>query len=458
MKKNILIIDDNAKNIQLAANVLKSTELYHIIFALSAEDGFKKLENSDISLILLDINMPVMDGYEAADIIKADPKYSKIPIIFLSANANQESINLGFEHGGADYITKPFQELELLHRVKTHVELFESRRELEHEVEDSNIILEQYKMAMDASLMVIKSDLDGTICYVNEKFCMVSKYSLSELLGRDFELLLLKEKSDMYAEIVTTLKHKEIWHGSLETRAKDGSIFYSEATVLPIFNSEGRVMEYMGVLADTTTQVTLQQSIIDAQKEILYTFGELSEMRSQETGEHVKRVSLVSELLARKSGCSHEDVELIKIASPMHDIGKVIIPDEILLKPGRLTNEEFEIMKKHSEYGYEIFRNSPQKILQSAAIIAHEHHERYDGNGYPQGLKGEEISRVGRIVAIVDVFDALMHDRIYKSAWSLEETLEYIQNEKSKAFDPELVDIFIENIDEVIAINEKFNR
>lgn len=458
MTNTILIIDDNAKNIQLAANVLKSTEKYHIIFALSAEDGFKKLETNDISLILLDINMPIMDGYEAADIIKSNPKFSKIPIIFLSANANQESINLGFEHGGADYITKPFQEFELIHRVNTHVELFESRMRLEREVDDSHIIFAQYKIAMDASLMVVKSDLQGNLCYVNEAFCKVSKYSSSELLGTRYDILLLKDKSEIYESIASKLKENKIWQGSLEARAKDGSTIYSKATILPISNSAGHVIEYMSVLADTTTQVKLQQSIIDAQKEILYTFGELSEMRSQETGEHVKRVSLVSELLAQKSGCSHEEVELIKIASPMHDIGKVIIPDEILLKPGKLTAEEFKIMQKHSEYGYVIFKKSPQKILQSAALIAYEHHEKYDGTGYPRGLKGEEISKMGQIVAIVDVFDALMHDRVYKSAWSLEETLKLIESEKSRAFDPKLVDIFIENINEIIAINEKFNR
>lgn len=400
-----------------------------------------------------------MNGYEAADIIKSNPKFTKIPIIFLSANANQESINSGFEHGGADYITKPFQALELLHRVKTHVELFESTKVLEDEVEDSHILLEQYKLAMDAGLLVSKIDLNGFITYANDKLCSVSNYTHKELLGKHLNTLQAKESTkDFFKELLNTLSSKKIWQGSLENITKNATSYFVETTILPLYNHNEKITEYMCVQADTTEQVVLQKSIINSQKEILFTFGELSEMRSSETGEHIKRVTLLSEFLAQKYGCTDKDVELIKLASPMHDIGKVIIPDAILLKPEKLTLEEFEIMKKHSQYGYDIFKNSEHEILQKAALIAYEHHEKWDGSGYPRGIKAQEISIEGRIVALVDVFDALICERIYKKAWSLEKTLEFIESQKAKAFDPVLVDIFLENIDKIMLIKEKYNK
>jgi len=459
MKADILIIDDNPKNIQLAANVLKRADLYNIFFATSAQVGIEQLKKREFSLILLDINMPIMNGYEAAKIIKNDPKISSIPIIFLSANANAESINKGFQYGGADYITKPFQETELLHRVKTHIELYLSRKKLQVEVEDSHALLEQYKKAMDAGLIVSKTDVHGIITYVNDKFCEVSQYSRQELIGYSHNIIRHPNTSqEMFKELWTTVKQKRTWHGFLENRAKDGSSYFVEATVMPILDKDGVVKEYMAVRADTTKQVLLQQSIIDSQKEILFTFGELGEMRSKETGEHVKRVALFSELLAKAYGCSERESSLIKKASPMHDIGKVIIPDKILLKPGKLTKDEFEEMKQHTVYGYEIFKNSSHAILKTAALIAYGHHEKYDGTGYPQGLKGDEISIFGRITAIADVFDALSSSRVYKEAWSIERTVNLIKEERGKAFEPKLVDLFVENLEAILKIKQKYNK
>jgi len=202
--------------------------------------------------------------------------------------------------------------------------------------------------------------------------------------------------------------------------------------------------------------VNLQERIIETQKEILFTLGELGEWRSQETGDHVKRVALYSEVLAKAYGCTKEEVSLIKMAAPMHDIGKVIIPDKILLKPEKLTESEFEEMKRHAVYGYDIFKHSNNEILQAVATVAHEHHEKWNGKGYPQGLKAEEISLFGRIVAIADVFDALSHERVYKKAWSMEKTLAFLREEKGISFEPRLIDLFLENIDEILKIKTKY--
>lgn len=185
--------------------------------------------------------------------------------------------------------------------------------------------------------------------------------------------------------------------------------------------------------------------------------GEVTEARSEETGNHVKRVSMYSKILAEKYGLSKRDTRLITMAAPIHDVGKVAIPDSILMKPGRLSSEEFETIKTHTTIGYNLLKRSNREVLKSAAIIAHEHHERYDGKGYPRGLKGKEIHIFGRIVSIADVFDALGSQRVYKKGWATEDILNYFYQERGKHFDPDLVDILFDNLDEFIEIKEKYS-
>ena len=201
---------------------------------------------------------------------------------------------------------------------------------------------------------------------------------------------------------------------------------------------------------------SLSDEIINTQKEIIYTMGEIAETRSKETGNHVKRVAEYSKLIALKLGLDEQEAEMLKLASPMHDIGKVGIPDNILNKPGKLTPEEFEIMKTHAQLGYEMLKHSSKPILQAAAIVSKEHHEKYNGNGYPKGLKGEEIHIFARITAVADVFDALGSDRIYKKAWEDKKIFELFNNEKGEHFDPKIIDIFFENLEEIKQIRDKF--
>ncbi|NQY93680.1 MAG: HD domain-containing protein [Campylobacteraceae bacterium] len=208
--------------------------------------------------------------------------------------------------------------------------------------------------------------------------------------------------------------------------------------------------------ADITSAVQAEAEIINTQKEVVYAMGEIGETRSKETGNHVKRVAKYSKLLALKYGLSLADAELLTMASPMHDIGKVGIPDAILNKPGKLTPDEFVIMKTHAELGYKMLKNSNKAILKTAAIVANEHHEKWDGSGYPQGLKGDEIHIFGRITALADVFDALGSNRVYKKAWDLDRILKLFEEEKGKHFDPTLIDLFMGNLDDFIAIRDKY--
>jgi len=195
--------------------------------------------------------------------------------------------------------------------------------------------------------------------------------------------------------------------------------------------------------------------IEEGQKEIIYMLTELIESCSQETGEHVKRVALMSELLANYHPVlTDDDAKNLLYASPMHDIGKVTIPDAILQKKGTLNVEEFEVMKTHTTAAHSFLKNSKRKIIQSADIIAMQHHERWDGTGYPKGLKGEEIHLYGRIVSVIDVFDALTHERYYKKAWEIDRSIEYMKTHAGTQFDPQLIDIFMEHIDEFVSISK----
>jgi response regulator RpfG family c-di-GMP phosphodiesterase len=200
--------------------------------------------------------------------------------------------------------------------------------------------------------------------------------------------------------------------------------------------------------------LSLNKEILNTQAEVLNIMGQIAETRSKETGNHVKRVAQYSEILALKYGLDPKEAKLLRQASPMHDIGKVGIPDSILNKPGRHTPEESIIMKTHAKLGYEILKSSNKEVLKASAIVAHEHHEKWDGSGYPRGLKGEDIHIYGRITAVADVFDALGSDRCYKKAWEDERIFNLFKEERGKHFDPKLVDLFFENLDEFLIVRE----
>lgn len=199
----------------------------------------------------------------------------------------------------------------------------------------------------------------------------------------------------------------------------------------------------------------LNQEIEDTQKEVLFTMGAIGESRSRETGNHVRRVAEYSKILALHYGLDEEEAEMLKLASPMHDIGKIGIPDAVLNKPGRFDEEERKIMDTHAMKGYEMLKHSQRHLLKMAAIVAKEHHERYDGKGYPEKKSGEDIHIYGRITALADVFDALGSARVYKPAWEDEKIFALFREERGKQFDPKLIDIFFEHLDEFLDVREK---
>lgn len=198
--------------------------------------------------------------------------------------------------------------------------------------------------------------------------------------------------------------------------------------------------------------------LIESEHETLQMLGKTAEYKDPETNAHTQRVAHYSKLLAKAYGLDENLQDTIFYASPFHDIGKIGIPDSILLKPARLSKEEFEIMKTHASIGYEILKKSKSQYLKAGGVIAYNHHERYDGKGYPNQLSGESIPIFGRITAIADVFDALTSSRPYKKPWSLEETFAFLEAEKERHFDPVLVDLFIQNRQEVVQIFNAFKE
>ena len=339
----VLIVDDISENIQIAMNILKELS-YEFSFALSGTQAIELMKENSYDLVLLDVMMPEMNGFEVCEIMKQNPELKDIPVIFLTAKTDIDSISKAFQIGGNDFITKPFHPEELLARVSTHLELYSTRQKLKQQ-------------------------------------------------NKELENKIEIKESRLNSEIEMN------------------------------------------------------------QKEMISILTELMEVTSDETGQHLHRVAHMSKLLAHYHGAlTEEDENIIFHAAPMHDIGKIAIPLEILHSPNKLTDSERKIMKTHTTLAAHFLRHSNRKFIKAASIIAEQHHEKWDGSGYPNSLKGEDIHIFGRIVALADVFDALLHERKYKEAWSVEESLEYVKKGSGKHFDPNLVNILTSHLDEFLQI------
>lgn len=318
-------------------------------------------------------------------------------------------------------------------------------------------IVNAYKEAINESNIILRINLDRKIIYANDAFFKVSGYTKEDLIGKPYSFLKHYNLSEEEQAVkINSIFTGTIWKGKISNFKKNGEVFHCDVTMYPLRNNNEEIVEYMCIRHDITQIEKLHDELEDTQREIIYKLGELGECRSSETGQHVKRVAEYSKLLAIKIGLDEKDVNRLFMSSPMHDIGKVGIPDSILNKNGKLDSAEWEVMKTHAQIGYEILRTSKREILQSAAIVSYTHHERWDGSGYPLGLKGEDIHIFGRITAIADVFDALTSERVYKKAWPLEDVLKLFNEEKGKHFDPNLIDVFMNNLDEILEIKEKF--
>jgi len=330
----VLIVDDTPDNISLLKAALMDE--YAIKVATRGAKAIEIARSMPVDLILLDVMMPEMDGFETCARLKGDPVTRGIPVIFVTARGEVDDEAKGFDCGGVDYITKPISASIVRARVRTHLSLFDQSRALEYRVQERTAQLKQSR--------------------------------------------------------------------------------------LDILNRLGRAAEY----------------------------------RDNETGLHVVRMSRFCKIVALAYGLPEEEAELLLNVAPMHDVGKIGIPDRVLQKPGRLDPEERKVIETHCQIGREIIGQHPSRLLSASASIAYTHHERWDGTGYPQGLKGEEIPLFSRILAVADVFDALTSVRPYKRAWPVEEALTEIKACSGSHFQPELVEAFLDCLPKILEVKQQF--
>ncbi len=356
-KPRILLVDDERLNLNLLVELLKDE--YRIAVAKTGEQALQRaFSDQQPDLILLDIIMPGMDGYQVCERLSADPRTRRIPVIFISAMDDVDDVTRGFELGAVDYVTKPITPLIVKARVKTHLLLRQAREFLR----DQNQILER----------------------------------------------------------------------KVQERTRE-----------------------LGLTQDVT----------------ILCMASLAETRHSETGYHIRRtqhyVRILAEALADlpryQDFLTPETIELLFKSAPLHDIGKVGVPDSILLKPGRLTPEENEVMKKHTIYGLEAIHQAEAQLgstsfLRIAREITHTHHEKWDGTGYPRQLRGHNIPISGRLMAIADVYDALISQRSYKSAYTHDEATKVILGGRGTHFDPDMVDVFETVAAEFAKIARQFTR
>jgi len=336
-KVNLLVVDDTPENIDILSGILRKD--YKVKAALN---GMKALsiasQEPRPDLILLDIMMPEMDGYEVCEALKANPFTANIPVIFITAKSEEKDEELGLKLGAVDYITKPISPAIVLARVKTHLALYNQSLALEDKVRQRT------------------------------------------------------------------------------------------------------------------------EELHNTRLEIIERLGRAAEFKDNETGLHVIRMSHYSRIIAAAMDFDEDWVDLIFHAAPMHDVGKIGIPESILCKPGALDAEEWAAMQQHPSIGAEIIGDHEDKLLQTAKEIAITHHEKWDGSGYPNGLKGADIPLSGRIIAVADVFDALTTKRPYKEAWPVEKALDLIKESAGSHFDPHIVDVFLESVPKVLEIKTRFGE
>lgn len=294
---------------------------------------------------------------------------------------------------------------------------------------------------------------------------VVVDYMMPVLDGIEFtrRFRAMPNYSEIPVLMVTANHEASVRHESLNggvtdflNKPLDNAEFLARAkNMLALRQSHKNLADHAAWLDGEVRKATAE--IVAREQETIFCLARATEYRDPETGAHIMRMAHYSRLIARALALSEADQQLVLEAAPMHDIGKVGTPDMVLLKPGKLTAAEFEIMKQHAYIGYEVLSVSSAPLLKVAAEIAWTHHEKFDGSGYPRGLAGQAIPLFGRIVAVADVFDALTSDRPYKQAWTVEAARDYLQEARGKHFDPDCVDVFIANWDEVIAIKEKYS-
>jgi response regulator RpfG family c-di-GMP phosphodiesterase len=486
----ILIVDDEADVHSVTVYMLASQKYHGRSFEfLHAYSGAEAKEvlaaHPDIAVILLDVVMETDDsGLKLVQYIREELKNPAVRIILRTGQPGKApAAKVIVDYDIDDYKEKTELTLEKMlvtiisalrsYRLITTIE--ENRKGLRRIIEASSNIFERQSLQKLAGGVL--SQLTAILQLKKDAiFTHASGLAASGRRGQSIVLAATGDFSDFVEQPIGAINREAVHQALAEAKAKSNGFYWAGDRCAWYFKSKTGSENYLyfevakelndndqNLLELFFTNVSLafdnlflNKGIEDTQKEVIFHIAETMECRSAETGSHVRRVAEFVRLLALKYGLGDEEAENLKLASTIHDLGKIGIPDAILNKPGPLTAEEYEIIKSHVQRGYDMLSRSSSPIIQAAARVILMHHERWDGQGYPQGLKGEEIDFHGSIVAVADVFDALSSKRVYHQAWPWEKIFAYFLEESGKHFDPCLVDILLANREEFIAISEKY--
>lgn len=475
----VLVVDDEADVHTITKMTMRDfmvdNKPIKIISAYSKAEGMVMCqENPDIALALVDVVMESEHaGLELIDYIRNDLNNHKVRIVLRTGQSGQApESDVISRYDINDYKAKTeltSQKLKTLFystiRSYRDIETIErSRRGVQSVLESTSNVLKSSTLANFANAVLeqivvlqgYKSQAVYASTFPNQSSQERQEYFLAAT--SDF----MRDKSIVnYASLPAEIKDKfdEALEKETSIRFTDGYVAYLKTTsghqnVLAVITekyideNDLELLElYCSNVSLTYEMLLKNEDMVDVQRQLVFLLGEAVESRSKETGAHVKRVSIISEALALALGLSADEAEVIRYASPLHDVGKIAIPDHILHKPGKLEGDDWEIMKSHAEIGSNILSSSPQQIFQVAAEISGGHHERWDGTGYPKGLKGRDIPLSARIVALADVFDALGSKRCYKEAWPDDQILAFVKAQTGKIFDPDIANILINRFD-----------
>ncbi|MCG8349338.1 MAG: response regulator [Chloroflexales bacterium] len=440
MRNTILIVDDMLEVREVLGDLLYFPE-YHLLFAASGAEALTQAATHLPDLILLDVMMPGMDGIEACCKLREDPRTAEMPIIMLTALDDQASRLACIEAGADDFISKPFNRAELRARVRTITRLNRYRRLHEERAKFERMFM----LAPDGIVIVNKT---GAILLANRAMArLLGMMQAKDVQNSNFLQLLEPQHTEHYRDIVDAAAANLVYAERIETTLlrQEGGRLRVELQIGPIVWDDQAAAQI--IARDVSEQKQAEQRIRSLNTELLQAYdatlegwSKALELRDEETEGHTQRVTEVAVRLARAMGVDEEALVHIRRGALLHDIGKLGIPDNILLKPGPLTDEEWVTMRLHPVYAYEWLK--PIDFLHAALDIPYYHHEKWDGSGYPCGLRGEDIPLAARIFAVIDVWDALSNDRPYRKAWPLERVHEHIRSGTGSHFDPQVVTSF----------------
>ena len=478
----VLVVDDDESIHQITSLVLNNFEFeqrpLQLLHAKSAREAQQLIEqHPDIALAIIDVVMETQHaGLELVKTIRQHIKNQRMRLILRTGQPGEAPE----EHVIRDYDINDYKNKTEVTAIKLKTMLYAGLRSYR-----DICFIEQHRVGLEKIIGCTTSFLR---CSTLREFASLILGQVAFLLGLEREQIYCcaainsAQQNQLELDVIASSNPVK---GSglpddivakMQQVQRDKQSYYADDCFIGYFSTQNGSENFLYVskgskleqtdhqllsyfshnIAIAYENIRLRELMRESQRELAYILGEAVEKRSKETGSHVKRVANYSYLLAIHYGLTEYEAEKIKLASPLHDLGKIAIPDHILNKPGKHDAAEWVIMQQHAELGYQILQHSTNEILQMGAIIAHQHHEKWNGKGYPQGLAKEDIHIAGRITALADVFDALGSDRCYKKAWPLPEIIELIRQERGQQFDPALADILLNNLDAFLAIRDAY--